>query len=284
VARFFRDAGPAEAAWLARLPGLVEACREEWSLELGPPFPDSQVGYVAPATRADGTPAVLKVSFPDRETVREGDALELIAGDAAVLLLAADRERNALLLERLDPGTQLWTVADEEEAYGIAAVILGRIWRPVPAEHPFDLLEDYAADWGERLPSTGRGIVAEAAALARELAGSVREEILLHQDFHRANLLSAQREPWLAIDPKPVVGDREYDVAALLRDGRRELLRAERPAAVVERRFDQLAEALELDRERMRAWGIVQTVSWGLGPGGGEDELAVAELIAAIRP
>jgi streptomycin 6-kinase len=256
---------PDREHWLGGVPEIVAECAARWSLAVGPPFDVPRaggVGWAAPVTRADGTKAVLKINFPHREAEREADALALIGGDGAVLLFDAARELDALLLERLEPGAPLWELPDEEGTV-IAAGLLQRIWRPLPGEHPFDRLADYAADWETTLPG-------EWGAVAKELGATIGEEILVHQDFHQGNVLSAQREPWLAIDPKPLAGEREFDVASLLRDRGWEI-----DAGVVRRRFDTLAGLLELDRERMRAWGVVHALAW--------DNVREAELIAELK-
>jgi streptomycin 6-kinase len=257
---------PNRADWLASLPQIVDELSERWALRIGRPYKRPRaggVGWAARATRADGTKAVLKVNIPHQEALHEAAALELIGGDGAVAVLEAAPKLFALLLERLEPGAPLWELPDEE-GVPIAAGVLQRIWRPVPDGHPFDHLADYAAEWAETLAAPWDG-------LARELAGSMREEVLLHQDFHQGNVLSAQREPWLAIDPKPLVGEREFDTASLLRDRGWEI-----DARVVKRRFDTLAALLELNRERMWGWGVVQALAW--------DNFDEADLIAGVKP
>lgn len=96
-------------------------------------------------------------------------------------------------------------------------------------------------------------------------------------------MLAAQREPWLAVDPKPLVGERAFDVASLLRDRRAELVRDPQPVRSITRRLDLLSEALELDRERMRGWGIVHALAWGVGESVLEDMVACARWLADAR-
>ncbi|HEX9415603.1 MAG TPA: aminoglycoside phosphotransferase family protein [Gaiellaceae bacterium] len=255
---------PDREKWLAQLPAIVDELASRWSLEIGRPYDVPRaggVGWAARVRRTDGTKAVLKVNFPHKEAVHEAEALRLIGGEGAAILLESAPELCALLLERLEPGAPLWELPDEQ-GIPIAAGVLRRMWRPVPEGHPFDRLADYAAEWAAELPSAW-------GALAAELAASMGDQVLLHQDFHQGNVLSAQREPWLAIDPKPLVGEREFDTASLLRDRSWEI-----DAGVVRRRFDTLAELLELDRERMRAWGVIQALAW--------DNPDEAELIAQL--
>jgi streptomycin 6-kinase len=266
---------PGGAEWLERLPRLAGELAEEWSLRLGATFMSGNASLTVAATRADGSPAVLKLNFPECETAHEADALELWRGRGAVALFELDRERNALLVERALPGDSLWGV-DDEEATRIAAAVLRRIWRPPPEEHPFRVLADEAEDWMARLrgdwETLGRPfeerLVEAGERAARELSPSPVDLVVCHQDFQGSNVLRAEREPWLAIDPKPIVGEPAFDVASLLRDRRWDIR-----ADVIRRRLDQLTGDLELDRERMRGWGVVHALYWGVGPGKVEEEM-----------
>jgi streptomycin 6-kinase len=277
-------AQPGGADWLERLPDLAAQCAEQWSLRLGRPFEGSHVSLVLPAGLPDGTRGVLKINFPDPESEHEADALEHWKGEGAVQLLSHDPERRALVVERCEPGTALWQVDDADEAMRIAAHVLWRIWRPPPTEYPFRPLAVEAARWEVELPEAweqlGRpfdaDLLDEAVAACRELASDQGEPVVLHQDFHGGNVLRAQREPWLAIDPKPLVGEREFDAASLLRD------RLVQPGAgrIVRRRLDLLASELALDRERMRRWGIAHALVWGVS---GTVQKVEADMVVCAR-
>src|SRR5262249_15154675 len=205
---------------LERLPRLVAECAELWGLDPGPAFADSNVSWVAPAKLADGREAVLKLSVPEPESEHESDALAFWAGEGAARLLGHDAERWALLVERCVPGTSLWSLPDEEEANRLAAGVLRRLWRVPPPDHPFRPLAVDASGWSEELRAEWRdagepferSLVEQASALARELAESQGELVVVHQDFHGGNVLLAERG-WLAIDPKPLLGEREFDTA-----------------------------------------------------------------------
>ncbi len=272
LTRFAVSLGAPGLAWLQRLPGLVEACTQHWSLTIGAPFPGPTISFVAPAVRADDAAVVLKVSFPDRETAHEADALRLLNGDGTVRLLAADPARHALLLEWLEPGMPLSEMVDEDQANRIASDLLRRFWRPLPPGHPFDRAADRAGEWAQSIvpeflalgkPFKAR-LVEEAAVLFRELSVTREPPVLLHQDFHHGNILSARREPWLIIDPKPLAGERAFDAGALLRDRRHALATASDAAGIMARRLDLLADLLALDRTRIRDWGLAQAVELGL--------------------
>ena len=272
---------PGGAEWLARLPRLAAECAEQWGLTLGRPFPGANISFVIPAGDA-----VLKINFPEAESEHEPDALRLWCGRGAVELLAYDEARRALLLERCEPGATLWELGDESAANHIAAGLLLEIWQPPPPDHPFRLLADEASRWAEQLPQQwaqlGRPfeqtLVEEAVAAARDLSESQEESVILHQDYHGGNILRARREPWLVIDPKPLAGERAFDAASLLRDRRDELAADPHPARRVRRRLDQLTSELGLPRERLRGWGIVHALAWGISERTIEEDMVACAM------
>ena len=281
-------ASPEGAAWLARLPEHVAHCAERWSLRVGEPLAGGNVALVLAVEAADGTSTVLKVSFPDEESEHEADALARWAGDGAATLIARDDDRRALLLERVEPGTTLWSVEDDERATAIGAELLQALHREPSPEHAFRPLDEQAARWAETIPadwrSTGRAFPAELVAVAvdacRTLPSTGAPQVLLHQDFHGGNVLRSHERGWLAIDPKPLVGDPAFDAASLLRD-RRWLLDGAGDRRRIVRRLDVLVEATGLDRERMRLWGVVHALAWGVGAEKLEQDMVrCAELLA----
>jgi streptomycin 6-kinase len=256
------DAGLTHDAWLERVPELVDECVDAWDLRLGDPYPAGAAGYTVRADLGDGTPAVLKVIFPHREAEHEAAALRVWDGDGAVHLLDYDEGRWAMLLERCEPGTLL-AEAEPETALDVFIELIPRLWANAGA--PFRPLADEAGWWIECLPGDwehagrpfDRRLVDTAVGLLRELSDSQGDQVLLHQDLHADNVLAAEREPWLVIDPKPLVGEREFGIAPIVRDvelgrGRRDL----------QRRFDRLTSELGLDRDRARGWTIGQTIAW----------------------
>lgn len=244
---------PEGRAWLAGLPALVADLSRRWGLSLGPAFDHG--GYTAvvlPAEREDGTPAVLKLSFPHMEGLDEAAGLRFWDGDPTVRLLEADDERHALLLERCLPGHDLRALP-EPERDAVLAGLLRRLWRPASPRDGFRHLERMIAYWSEgteadeaRWPDPD--LVREGLAAWRELARPGRDDVLLATDAHAGNVLAAQREPWLLIDPKPFVGDRAYDATQHLFD-QRERLEAD-PSGFVR----SWAALLDLDEARVRSW------------------------------
>lgn len=262
--------GDKGVTWLRQLPALIDACERRWSLTALPPFPDLSYNYVAPAVLADGTAVVLKLGVLNPELLTEIEALRFYDGRGMCRLLAADSEWGALVLERLKPGTMLVSLEDDEQATSIAAQVMRQLWRPAPPEpHPFPTIAKWAAGLGRLRPQFDGGtgpfpaqLVEQAEALFTELLASQAEPVLLHGDLHHYNILTAERHPWLAIDPKGVVGEPAYEIGAWLRNPF-DLLDRPQPARILARRVDQLAEVLELDRARLAGWGMAQAVLSG---------------------
>jgi streptomycin 6-kinase len=232
-------------------------------LTLGEPFEGGVASaVVAPAVTAEGEDVVLKVQEPHRESEHEAAALELWDGEGAIRLLDHDPEEQALLLERCVPGTPL-AAAGADTAMDVFVELLPRLWKP--AGVPFRPLAEEAGWWAESLAATWeragrpfeRRLLDAALDALRELPPTQGRQVLLHQDLHGENVLAAQREAWLAIDPKPLAGEREFGLAPIIRSFELGHSRAE-----VVGRLERLSSELRLDRERARGWAIGQTIAW----------------------
>lgn len=284
--------GEAGVDWLGRLPALTAEFEERWFIEVSPPFPNLTYNWVAPALHWGGAPAILKLSFPgDKEFKTEAQALKAFGGEGICRLLELDLDKGAMLLESLEPGTPLTAVENDEEATAIATGVMKKLWRQPPASHGFPLVSDWARGFdrlrrrfdGGTGPMPAR-LVEEAESLFADLLASQGGPLLLHGDLHQENILKAEREPWLAIDPKGVVGEAAYDTAALLHNPA-EALDAPDPRKLLERRLDVLSGELGLDPARIRAWGLAQAVLaayWSLEDGGQvwDEALSFANLLA----
>jgi streptomycin 6-kinase len=273
------DTGLTHDVWLERVPDLVKACVDEWGLQLGEPYAAGAAGYTVRAERPDGTPAVLKLIYPHREAEHEAAALALYDGDGAARLLDYDAEKWAMLIERCEPGSPLAEIG-ADAALDVLIGLLPRLWKQ--ADGPFRSLACEASWWVDCLPTewerTGRpferSLLDTAINALQELAGSQGEYLLLHQDLHGDNVLSAERERWLVIDPKPLVGEREFAVAPIVRsfelgETRRDVLH----------RLDRLTSELGLDRERARWWTIGQTLAWSFDSTFLEDHLTTVRWL-----
>ncbi len=245
--------------WLDRLPALVRDLLGEWRLTVDGEPTHGECALVVPVRSEDDVPAVLKVGWPHDEAEHEHLALRHWHGDGAARLLRADPGRSAMLLERLHRRdlTDLWDI----EACEVVAGLYARLHVPAPPQ--LRRLSEYVGRWTERLAVLPRDarlphrLVEQAVALGR---GFVAEEAppgrMLHADLHYENVLAGDREPWLAIDPKPVSGDPHYEVAPLLWNRWPELAGDVRGG--VRRRFEATVDAAGFDEDRARDWVVVR--------------------------
>lgn len=287
--------GEAGLEWIAALPGEAAAYLQRWGLRLAGPSMYGAVSLVLPVERADGTPAALKLQLLDEESAGEAAALRAWDGDGVVRLLEHDEVSGTMLLERLDAGRPLSVVPDTMAAVRVLAELLVRL-NAVAAPEGVRRLGDIAGAMLDDVPHALKtlGDPAERRLLER-CAGAVREVVgepggqLLHWDLHYENVLapmagSGRNEPWVVIDPKPLVGDPGFELLPALVNRFDE-------GQVLER-FDLMTEVLGLEWGRARAWTlgrVLQNCLWeleeedeGEGDGDGEGQL-VREQVAVAR-
>ncbi len=274
------------AAWLADLPDLIAACARQWQLQVGAPYPDATEAFVAPATRADGTAAVLKLLLPRdaRAADHELTVLRLADGDGCVRLLAADEPRGALLLERLGP-----SMADlglpMTRRHELLCDLAARVWRPAAdaglpsgADKAAWLAETIVANWH----ALGRPCSERAVAHALECAerrGRAHDPDtarLVHGDVHQWNALQ-KGDGFALVDPDGLFAEPEYDLGIIMREDPVELLR-DGPW----QRAEWLAARTGRDVTAIWEWGVVERVSTGLlGTAIGMQPIAAQMLAAA---
>lgn len=218
AASYSGNGGASARAWIAALPGLARDFLDRWSLRPDGPSAHGMASLVLPVTRADGTPAVLKLQEATEENIDAVPGLQVWNGDGVVHLLDHDPDTGTMLLERLDATRPLSAVTDETAAVQILAELLARLVA-VPAPPGFRQLADIAAAMLDEVPGsvprlsdpTERRLVRTCASAVAELIGEPGDR-LLHWDLHYDNVLAGEREPWLAIDPEPLVSDPGFDL------------------------------------------------------------------------
>jgi streptomycin 6-kinase len=242
--------------WLEVLPGTVDGLTRRWSLHLGPPFePGGETAWVAPA----GNGLVLKVGWVHDEARDEAAGLRAWAGRGAVRVLAEHTEGStaALLVERAMPGTPLTALPGPEQDVVLAG-LLRWLWIEPPAQHSFRPLSTMCDAWiaesEPQLTHLDPGLVRDGLALFRALPRDDVPPRLLPTDLHAENVLSARREPWLVIDPKPYVGDPAYDLTQHLLDNENRVTADPRAFA------SRLADLAGVDSDRVTAWLFARLV------------------------
>ncbi|UQA91724.1 aminoglycoside phosphotransferase family protein [Streptomyces halobius] len=291
---------PSGRAWLDRLPGIVREIEERWELRLGAPFHGGSCSWVAPATGpGDGSTlsarsgwAVLKVTWPHREADGEAPALRAWNGNGAVRLHRWDREHSALLIERCDPGTTLDdSPLPPAERLTVAAGLLRDLWAaPTPPDEQLEHVGTVCAEWADLLqermirlrPGYDPGLVTRGAELLRTLPTTAAREVVVHGDFNPGNVLASKRRPWLAIDPKPMVGDPAYDPWPLLAQIDDPFGHPD-PRPVLRERYALVADVLGEDPARLMAWAVARGVECALWCADHDEVEDGAELLAEAR-
>lgn len=259
------------AEWLHRLPRLISSVLAEWQLRADGPVSTGQGAVVVPVLTADGHRAAAKFGWPHPEAEHEHLALRAWDGNGVVQLLRADPRRSVLLLERADPYRDLTSVP-VLQACEIIAGFYARLHRPAIPQ--LDRLSERAARWADELARLRadnllpRRYVEQAASLARDFAADDGTDgALLHTDLHYVNVLGAEREPWLVIDPKPLSGDPAYEVAPVLWNRWEEAAATGNLRNAVLERLYAVVDAAGLDEDRVRAWVVVRemvNVMWAM--------------------
>ncbi|MCM2578910.1 aminoglycoside phosphotransferase family protein [Streptomyces meridianus] len=263
--------GSADALWLEQLPSLAGGLLDRWELTAERvQAPGGRSSLVVLVRRADGEAAALKLLPPSARGLREEAALAHWNGWGAVRLLDVDPDAGALLLERLHGEVSLSALPDAKALLEAAGTVR-RLWVEPPEDHPFETVAECTARAAGRMRAAADRpeaadlgpLVDEALAARDRLTADPSEMFLLHGRFRQGKVLSADRMPWLAVGPEPLVGERAYDLARLVRDRMEDLVAASAGASSARRRIVRLADSLEVDGERLRAWALFRAVDSG---------------------
>ncbi|MGW0178972.1 aminoglycoside phosphotransferase family protein [Nocardia sp. NPDC003345] len=285
--------------WLADLPRMVaDRCRE-WELEvIGGSFGGGTHSYVAPVRRADGGVAVLKIPVVDEENIGEAAALHRYDGDGAVRLFGHDPGTGALLLEWAVPGSPLVPqpeiplegLPEHRDRIRLACALYRRLRRPLgelpggyPAPPP---VADIVTGWARRLAEAPPAHLTGALlGRARDWCAALAEPdgplLIVNRDTHLGNIVAAEREPWLLIDPKGYLGEAAFDAGFLLMNQ----VATEPDPALVPPLVAVTADALEVDRERARGWALMRAVEeiiWSVEDGRPEDAVRFRQVAEAL--
>ncbi|WP_035430071.1 aminoglycoside phosphotransferase family protein [Bacillus sp. UNC322MFChir4.1] len=254
--------------WIEKFPITIQEIEEKLSLQIIQPFSNLSYNYVSLAQKENGQDVVLKLGVPSEDLKNEIEALFYFQGEGTVTLLDSDLELGFILLEYLKPGMSLAHIDNEEKATNIIGKTMKKLWKPVPAQHTFPSIEQWANGLqrlrvhfdGETGPLP-KDLVEKAEDLFPQLIKTISKPLLLHGDLHHDNVLCMGEDRWVAIDPKGVIGEAEYETIAYLRN---HLFNKTNPKKVLANRVQQLAEELQLDKERILSWGLSHCIlsSW----------------------
>ena len=252
---FGEGLGDGADEWVAKLPKIATKACARWRLTPDGALMNGFCAVVLPVRQADGHPAVLKLTWVDKETEQEPLALKLYDGNGAVRLLDHDAELGALLLERLDQHSL------DDEPIDLAVGVIGDLLRRHRGVRAPDGIRRFANSFGDH-PAVPRALL----DAAREAGTRPMGTTLVNEDLHYQNVLRGDREPWLVIDPKPLAGDPEYCMIPLLWN-RFDELDGDKGLSD---RFSAICDAGELEPEKARGWTLHRAVVnwiWGLEEG-----------------
>jgi streptomycin 6-kinase len=273
--------------WVRSLPAQVERLRRRWDLTVDDAEPLHGALSLVVLVHRGEQPLVLRLSWREDTTENEAPALRAWNGRGMMRLLDDEPDTGALLLERLDHTRSLHTLPLWD-----AAEVAGSLIRTLAVPPPAGLrtLREVAAGIHDHLPHRQRalgdpippGWVRAAVGYADEL-GAVGEQVLIHADLHYGNVLTATRQPWLAVDPRALHGAPEYSVPELMWNRADEL----RTDAEVRRLLHVLTQAGGLDAYAAQGWVVARCVDywlWGLERGLTVDPARCERILAALVP
>jgi streptomycin 6-kinase len=254
--------------WLTNLPVLIQKMEHVYGLSHLVSVNNLSFNYVLSGMQGS-QPIILKLSLDSDSLKREANALKAFAGFGVVKLLM--EQEGVLLLEQVMPGESLRSFFPkrDDESVRIACDCLKRLHQAeIPKNHQFPLVSDWlnTLDTEHNIPSA---YLERARELRNELLVSSAQSVLLHGDLHHDNILR-HGSGWLVIDPKGVIGEPAYEVAALIRNPIPSLIEHQQANHLIAARIKLFADLLKLPEKRIASWCYVQAVlawAWALEDG-----------------
>lgn len=248
--------------WLSELPQIVAEISKKHCLKsTGAHFSDLSFNYVLPCVFMDDRQAVIKIGFPKNKPsiTDEFNVLKVFDGIAICRALDLDTDFNAMFLERLLPGEDLREVCatDDHGSNVIAVDIMRKLWRKPPETGKFILLEEWLKGFTETMEFDFEAeIFFKGCDAYRELLAQTKHVKLLHGDLHHENILSSERDAFLAIDPKGIIGDIGYEISVFLNNPRTWILEHDTPQKILKERIVQFSDAFEIEPAILHKWAL----------------------------
>ncbi|MED1864447.1 aminoglycoside phosphotransferase family protein [Fictibacillus nanhaiensis] len=265
--------GEKASEWLSHFDEILADCEKNYDLHIQQPF-NLSYNFVAPASRSDGSEVVLKIVVDQKEFEAELRSLQLLLGESTVKLLAFERERGIMILERIQPGQTLAEIEDDDKATLIAANVMKKLMIPAPVNSNVpnvldreNSLKRIYQNYNSYQP-VSKATIEEALFITEGLNTSIEKPYLLHGDLHHYNILG-NGDSWTVIDPKGLIGDREYEVVQYLLNKLPEH-GVEEITEITEKRIDIFVDVLNLNKERvlLRAYShAVLATCWTIEDG-----------------
>jgi len=248
--------------WLENFEDLCNRCEIRWNMKILSPF-ELSYNFVAPILIDGQKNAVIKLSVPNEEFNSEVEALREFKDNEFVKVIDSDLNEGILILEQLLPGDTLATIENEQEAMGIAVKVMKNLWKAAPKSTKIPSIisrENSLSRIVEKFPNgigpISKEMLLDAFDIFREMNRTQSTKYLLHGDLHHYNILNAGENSWKVIDPKGLIGEREYDIIQFLLNN----LEGKDIFTTLENRIDLLVKELNLNKERVLLWGYSHAV------------------------
>lgn len=278
--------GAKGADWIANLPSIVTALACHWNLSEISPVANMTFNYIAKAVLNSKEAVVLKISYDRQSIINEKRAFTHLGFQGSISLIDYNHTYNALLLQQAIPGITLKSLYRDDSDYVMDCYI-----ETMQKLHHQQLLKEanlpHVTDWLKVLdkPSLKRIpaiLLNKAIKLRNKMLSTPKPLIFLHGDLHHDNILKHGHE-WLAIDPKGVMGEAEFEIAAFDFIYISELTATVDAKNGFEKRVELLAQKSGLDQQRIKDWVFVRLIlmaAWFIEDNGDPSQaINLAELL-----
>ncbi len=253
-------------AWLVELPNIIKKLSAHWHLTHLSPVDNMSYHYVAKAVSDNHQAVVLKIGCDAKVIADEKQALEYFNGDGSIRLIDYNEKYRALLLQQAVPGVTLKSLypAQAERVMDNYVATMQQLHHKIlPTKNNFQSI----STWLQALDKVNsdqipKDLLKKALGLRDQLLSSSGRQVLLHGDLHHDNILS-DGNTWLAIDPKGIIGEPEFEIAAFDFIHQSELAELANEALAKKLfavRIEYIAGKMNLDAERIKAWVFVRLI------------------------
>ena len=253
--------------WLEQFPSLLDKCIQKWNLSIEKPCEYLSYNFISTVKFQNGKKAVIKLGVPNPEMETEIESLQFFAGNNSVKLLDYDKEFGVLLLEKIKPGKQLFSLKNNEKETLIFSKMIRELPVPAPENHSFPAIKDWGMVFKRIRKTSSRKLdtdfkrkLDKAEYLLSELTKPREQKMLLHGDLHHFNILFDEKRGWLAIDPKGVIGERIFETARFLHNPYPQFLQNKSPVKITEQRLEILSSELNTDKERILDYAFIDCI------------------------
>lgn len=253
--------GEKGSAWIEDLPTTIKVLSDQWALKNITPVENMSYNYVAKAIRSDDQPIVFKIGFDKKAIVDEKQALTYFDGNAAIRLLDYDERYSALLLDQAIPGVTLKSLYPTQEEFVIDCyvdTVKRLLSKSIKSTYSFRYIKDWLEALDKAQPNLiPNDLLQRAIGLKNTLLSTMTKEFVLHGDLHHDNILQ-NNDMWIVIDPKGIVGEPEFEIAAFDFISIDEIKTDNEVRKLFDRRLNLIAEKTNLSAERIKDWVFVR--------------------------